>query len=128
MISFDNFRAEDGIPLYYQILRHIRRGVASGTIVDGDALPSRRVLSATLGVNPNTVQRAYRELEDDGLVSNHSGAKSCMVLDAAAVERVRRELIESEARTLVGSLKKTGVAKSEALSLVERFWEEVEDE
>lgn len=124
MISFDDFKAEDGSPLYYQILRHIRRGVASGAIVDGDALPSRRVLSATLGINPNTVQRAYRELEEEGLISSHSGAKSYVVLSEAAVERVRRELVESEARALVGALKKTGVEKSEALTLVERFWEE----
>ncbi len=126
VISFDDFRAEDGSPLYYQILRHIRRGIASGAITDGDALPSRRVLSATLGINPNTVQRAYRELEEEGLISNHSGAKSYVVLSAAAVERVRRELVESEARTLVGSLRRTGVTKDEALELVERFWEEDE--
>ncbi len=126
-ISFDDFRAEDGSPLYYQILRHIRRGVASGAIADGDELPSRRVLSATLGVNPNTVQRAYRELEEEGLINNHSGAKSYVMLDAAAVARVRRELVESEARALVGSLKKAGVEKDEALSLVGRFWEEDEE-
>ncbi|MBE7004153.1 MAG: GntR family transcriptional regulator [Ruminococcaceae bacterium] len=127
MISFDDFRAEDGSPLYYQILRHIRRGIASGVIEDGDALPSRRVLSATLGINPNTVQRAYRELEEEGLISNHSGAKSYVVLNSAAVERVRRELVESEARALVVSLKKSGVTKGEALSLVDKLWEEDEE-
>ncbi|MBO4916009.1 MAG: GntR family transcriptional regulator [Oscillospiraceae bacterium] len=127
MISFEGFKPEDGSPLYYQILRHIRRGIASGVIVDGDALPSRRVLSATLGINPNTVQRAYSELEEEGLVSNRSGAKSYVVLNADTVERVRRELIESEARTLVGSLKKTGVTKDGAVELVERFWEEEEE-
>ena len=127
MISFDDFKAEDGSPLYYQILRHILRGIASGAIADGDALPSRRVLSATLGINPNTVQRAYRELEEHGLVSSRSGAKSYVVLDGAAMERVRRELIESEARGLVVALKKTGVEKDEALALVERFWEEDEE-
>ena len=127
MISFDDFKAEDGSPLYYQILRYILRGIASGAIADGDALPSRRVLSATLGINPNTVQRAYRELEEHGLVSSRSGAKSYVVLDGAAMERVRRELIESEARGLVVALKKTGVEKDEALALVERFWEEDEE-
>lgn len=127
MISFDDFKAEDGSPLYYQILRHIRRGIASGQIVNGDALPSRRVLSATLGINPNTVQRAYRELEEDGLISNHSGAKSYVVLDEATVERVRRELIESELKTLTRSLRTSGVTKDEALTLLERFWEEDEN-
>ena len=127
MVSFDDFKATDGSPLYVQILRHIRQGIAAGTILDGDALPSRRVLSATLGINPNTVQRAYRELEEDGLVSSHSGAKSCMVLPAAAVERVRRELVESEIKTMARTLRAAGVSKDEAKELLERFWEEDEE-
>lgn len=127
MISFDDFRAEDGSPLYFQILRHIRRGVAAGTIRDGDELPSRRVLSALLGVNPNTVQRAYRELEEDGLVSSRSGAKSCMVLNEATVERVRRELVGSEIKTMARALRTSGVTKEEALALLDRFWEEDEE-
>ena len=127
MVSFDDFKATDGSPLYVQILRHIRYGIAAGTIVDGDALPSRRVLSATLGINPNTVQRAYRELEEDGLVSSHSGAKSCMVLPDAAVERVRRELVESEIKTMARTLRAAGVSKDEAKELLGRFWEEDEE-
>ena len=58
MISFDNFIIEDGSPIYQQILLHIKRGVVAGTVADGDELPSRRFLSALLGVNPNTVQKA----------------------------------------------------------------------
>ena len=123
MISFDNFRAQDGIPLYSQILRHIHLGIAAGTIQDGDALPSRRILSATLGINPNTVQRAYRELEDEGLVSNHAGAKSVMVLNEAMIARVRKELVESDVRTLAKSLKAAGVTKEEAQELLVKYWE-----
>ena len=55
MISFDSFVMEEGVPLYQQILLYVKRGIAGGTIQDGDELPSRRVLSALLGVNPNTV-------------------------------------------------------------------------
>ena len=60
MVSFDAFRAVDGTPVYLQIIRYIKRGAVAGTIRDGDELPSRRVLSALLGVNPNTVQKACR--------------------------------------------------------------------
>ena len=127
MVSFDDFKATDGSPLYVQILRHIRHGIAAGTILDGDELPSRRVLSATLGINPNTVQRAYRELEEEGLISSHSGAKSCMVLPDAAVERVRRELVESEIKTMARTLRAAGVSKKEAKELLGRFWEEDEE-
>ena len=53
MVSFEAFRAVDGTPVYLQIINFIKRGAIAGTIRDGDELPSRRVLSALLGINPN---------------------------------------------------------------------------
>ena len=84
MLSFSGFRLEDGSPIYQQIIRYLEQGIAAGTIRDGDGLPSRRVLSAQLGVNPNTVQKAYRLLEEEGLIQSHPGAKSCVAADEAA--------------------------------------------
>ena len=46
MISFDSFIAQDGVPIYLQIVKHIKSGIVSGTVVNGDEVPSRRVLSA----------------------------------------------------------------------------------
>ena len=63
MCDFGGFVPADGLPIYLQIVRYVERGVAAWTIADGEELPSRRVLSAQLGVNPNTVQKAYRLLE-----------------------------------------------------------------
>ena len=68
MISFEGFKTEDGTPVYQQILLYIKRGAVAGTIADGDDLPSRRMLSALLGINPNTVQKAFRLLEEEGLI------------------------------------------------------------
>lgn len=76
MISFQAFRQTDGTPIYLQIIRYIQQGLAAGTVRDGDELPSRRVVSALLAVNPNTVQKAFRLLEDEGLVTSRAGAKS----------------------------------------------------
>ncbi|MBQ3125939.1 MAG: GntR family transcriptional regulator, partial [Clostridia bacterium] len=64
MIDFDCFIIEDGSPIYWQIILYLKRGAVAGSVQDGDELPSRRVLSARLGVNPNTVQKAYRMLEE----------------------------------------------------------------
>ena len=123
MISFETFVMEDGMAIYLQILQYIKRGVVAGTIADGDELPSRRMLSALLGVNPNTVQKAYRMLEEEGLVSSHSGAKSCMVLTGETVEKVRRELLEGDAVNIVAAMKQMGLSKAEALQLLERYWD-----
>ena len=123
MISFDRFIMEDGMPIYLQILLFIKRGVIAGVIADGDELPSRRVLSARLGVNPNTVQKAYRMLEEEGLIQSHSGAKSYMMVDEGKVERIRTELLENDAKTVVSAMRQMGLSKTEALELIERYWE-----
>ena len=123
MISFKGFTMEDGSPIYMQILRHIKRGVAAGSIRDGYELPSRRVLSALLGVNPNTVQKAYRLLEEEELILSHSGAKSYMVLNEEKTERIRAELLESDARSVISAMRQMGISKGEALKLIDRYWE-----
>ena len=123
MISIDEFQPQPGVPIYLQILRFIQRGAAAGRILDGDELPSRRVLSATLGVNPNTVQKAYRLLEDKGLIRSHTGAKSCMVLNAETVHAVRQELLESDVRALVRAMRQTGAEKEDALALIAQLWD-----
>jgi GntR family transcriptional regulator len=64
------------VPIYEQIKKEIVRRVASGILKSRDALPSIRDLAAELLVNPNTVARAYRELEQDGLISTQKGRGS----------------------------------------------------
>ena len=123
MIIFDNFTIEDGSPIYQQILLHIKRGVVAGTVENGDELPSRRFLSALLGVNPNTVQKAYRILEDEGLIVSHSGAKSCMLLDEEKIQKIREELIEDDAAGAIRKLRLMGISKEEALMLIEKYWD-----
>lgn len=126
MISFEEFVPVAGVPIYLQILRYIQRGAAAGRIQNGDELPSRRVLSALLGVNPNTVQKAYRLLEEKGLISSHTGAKSYMVLNEETVQAIRQELLESEVRALVTAMRQTGASKEDALALISKIWDEDE--
>ena len=123
MISFEHFLMEDGTPIYLQILLYIKRGIIAGTIQNNDELPSRRMLSALLSVNPNTVQKAYRMLEDEGLIESRSGAKSYMVLDDEKMNRIKEELLENDAQTIVRAMKQMGLSKTEAISLIEKFWE-----
>lgn len=128
MVDFSTFVPEDGLPIYLQIIRHVKRAIAAGTVQAGDELPSRRVLSAQLGVNPNTVQKAYKLLEDEGIISSRSGAKSEIALSPELVEQIRRQLLEQEAGLLVRALRQAGLEKEAALALLERLWEENEEE
>lgn len=116
----------EGSPIYVQILRHIKRGVVAGTIRDGDELPSRRMLSALLGVNPNTVQKAYKMLEEEGLMQSHSGAKSLMQLDEAKIGLVRAELTRGVAAELTAALRHMGLTCAEAMALIQKMWEDDE--
>jgi len=124
MVSFEAFRAVDGAPVYLQIINFIKRGAIAGTIRDGDELPSRRVLSALLGINPNTVQKAFHILEEEHMMESRTGAKSCMTLPPDTLDALRREVLSDELRAMARTLRQLGISKEEALRLIEQAWEE----
>jgi GntR family transcriptional regulator len=62
-----------GVPVYRQIIDQVRGGMAAGTLAAGDQLPTVRQLAVDLAINPNTVLRAYRELELGGTLETHQG-------------------------------------------------------
>ena len=127
MIDFEGFVQTEGQPIYLQIMRYIKQGLASGIIADGEELPSRRALSAYLTVNPNTVQKAYRLLEEEGLVQSPAGAKSFVCATERHRAALRRELTENELRGMVRNMKGMGLTAKEAAALVEKLYAEEEN-
>ena len=126
MVSFEAFRTVDGTPVYLQIINFIKRGAIAGTIRDGDELPSRRVLSALLGINPNTVQKAFHMLEEEHLMESRTGAKSCMTLPPDTLDALRREVLSDELCAMARTLRQLGISREEALRLIEQAWKEEE--
>ena len=86
-----NYR--DPRPIYVQILAEYKRLILSGALERGAKLPSVRELAGQLAINPNTIQRAYRELEADGFIVSMPG-KGSFVADAA--DRGRQKRLEAE--------------------------------
>lgn len=127
LIDFEGFVQTEGQPIYLQIMRYIKQGMASRIIADGEELPSRRALSAYLTVNPNTVQKAYRLLEEEGLVQSHAGAKSFVCATERQRAALRRELTENELRGMVRNMKGMGLTAKEAAALVEKLYAEEEN-
>ena len=123
MISFDAFVLEDNVPIYLQIVGYIKRGIVAGTIPDGAEMPSRRMLSALLGVNPNTVQKSYAMLEEEGLIHSRSGAKSCVAADDAAIRRLRGELLGQNLKTVIDAMKQMGMDLEDAQAALADHWE-----
>jgi len=82
-----------GVPVYRQIIDQVRGGIASGSLVAGYQLPTVRQLAVDLSINPNTVVRAYRELELGGLLETHQGTGtfiSTQKMKRADAERERQ--------------------------------------
>ncbi len=88
-----NFR--DPRPIYEQLRDGIRRLILSGVLAEGSKLPSVRELAGQLAINPNTIQRAYRELEAEGCISSVPGRGSFVCAAAAAASARQRELREA---------------------------------
>lgn len=82
-----------GVPVYRQLMDQVRAGIASGSLAAGDQLPTVRQLAVDLAINPNTVMRAYRELELGGLLETHQGTGTFIAskkVEKASAERERQ--------------------------------------
>ena len=93
-----NYR--DARPIYEQVRDGLRRLIVSGAIADGEKLPSVRALASQLAINPNTIQRAYSELESEGYAASVPGKGSFAVRRERADDGRRLALTETLRETL----------------------------
>lgn len=124
MVRFDDLHLREGTPIYAQIIQHLKAGIAAGTVRDGDELPSRRTLSALLGVNPNTIQKAFRMLEEEGLISSRTGSKSCVSLSSEQSQAMQQQLPHAHTLEYIRKMKAMGVTRTQAIALMEELWKE----
>ena len=123
MVSFEQLVLNDRSPIYLQIVRFVQRGIISGAIRNQEELPSRRVLSSLLSVNPNTVQRAYKIMEDEGLIESRTGAKSCISITEDRLVRIRKQLVTEEIRSAITIFKQMGLSRQETLDQINALWD-----
>lgn len=109
MISI-NYR--DGRPIYEQVRDGLRQLIIAGALPGGSRMPSVRELAASLTINPNTIQRAYRELEEEGYTVSVPGKGSfvCEQSDAAAM---RKEELKASYQALLSEMKQLGAGEEE---------------
>ena len=114
----------DPRPIYLQIKEGLCRLILSGAVKTGERLPSVRELAGQLAINPNTIQRAYRELESDGFIYSVSGKGSF----AAALQEVdagRRSAKEKEFRAAAQELLRLGTPKGDLVAILDELEQEV---
>ena len=110
-----NYR--DTRPIYEQIKDQLRKLILTGGIAQGEKLPSVRELATQLAINPNTIQRAYTELEQEGYIYSIPGKGSFAAGDVEAGGRRKKEL-EAQLREVLRELKYLGAERSELEALI----------
>jgi GntR family transcriptional regulator len=117
----------DGLPIYLQIVNQVKYLVASGRLEPGEELPAIRVLAERLVVNPNTVARAYRELEFAGVVEKRRTAGT--FVSAAGSPLARRErlkILTERVDALLAEARQLGVRTEDVVELIHRRDERLE--
>ena len=111
---------KDGVPLYQQIVNQVKYLVASGRLTPGEELLPIRVLAEQLLINPNTVARAYRELETAGLLTKRLGAGTYVSGDGSPLAwSERMKILQERAAALVVEARQLGVPIAEVMNLVQ---------
>jgi len=98
--------------------------VLQGRFKNGDEVPSRRLLATQLDVNPNTVQKAFVELEKEGLIKTPPNAKSVVSVSEAVLDSLKVDLLIGQISTLVTAAKGSGICCEQIISMIYAEWED----
>ena len=110
-----NYR--DGRPIYEQVKDDLRRLVVTGAMRPGEKLPSVRELAVSLAINPNTIQRAYRELESEGYIVSVPG-KGSFVCDGDQAARARRQELLERFEKMVKEMEQLGIPRRQLMDIL----------
>ena len=116
-----HINTSDGQPIYRQIVQQIKLLAASGRIRPGDELPPIRRLAEELVINPNTVARAYRELETAGILESRQGSGTRVTRNGSPLnQREKNRLLTDRADALLAEARQLGADFDEILSLLKK--------
>ncbi len=111
--------AHNGLAVYDQIVRQVKFAVADGAIRSGELVPSVRELARELAINPNTVARAYRELQDDGVLETVRGTGLAVAANARRqCQAERAKLIRARLKLVLDEAQHSGLEVTEIESLI----------
>jgi GntR family transcriptional regulator len=109
-----------GVPLYLQLIEQVKRAVALGSLAPGEQLPTVKSLALSLTINPNTVARAYRDLERDGVIETSPGRGSFVRGDATSTAKSHRAMDDVASTVLaeaVREAKTLGLSRARATEI-----------
>lgn len=118
-MNLKDFEFNDNEPIYLQIIELIKRSIATGDLVPGDKLPSVREMSSSLGVNPNTLQRAYGELERLGITYTRRGMGSFVSEGQNEPDKMQEQMGIEISEKYLRDMSAIGLSKEKAIKLLE---------
>ena len=113
-----NFIANDREPVYQQIIRYMRQLIVKGHLKPGDPVPSRREMAINIKVNPNTVQKAYKEMEDMGIINTVRTYQSTITTDEKILSKIKYDLIHESLEVFIENMRAIDVEKDEIIEII----------
>ncbi|WP_214847676.1 GntR family transcriptional regulator [Exiguobacterium sp. s193] len=110
-------------PVYLQVIRWFKERIATEELERGQEIPSRREIAAQLGINPNTAQKAYKEMEEQHLITTERNVPSKITTDPEIVSKVRTELLNEAVEQFVHSIQAIQVPLEEVVTKIEHLYE-----
>lgn len=111
-------------PVFIQIMEKLKRDIVTGVYAPGDKLPSVRDLAGEAAVNPNTMQRAFSELEREGLVYTQRTNGRFITEDLNLINQLKEQMALDAITNFLSSMQQLGFSKKETLTLIEETLEE----
>lgn len=109
-------------PVYEQLIEQVETMVLTGVMKSGDKMPSVRSLSGELSINPNTIQKAYAELDRKGLIASVPGKGSFISENAMDIIGNDKREQAADLKDLIGGMKLAGVTKQEIMKIIEEVY------
>ncbi len=123
-MNFTDLKIDDSGPVYLQVVRFFKRKILIGELLNGDELPSRRVLAATLGLNLTTIQKIYKQLEDEKLIDTQPNSKTLVCYRDSQIKDIENELIKTRVEKFVEEVKSCNVSKETLIAILEDVWDD----
>lgn len=118
------WKFDEKSPIYAQIAQHVKMQIISNQVKSGDQLPTVREYAEEAGVNPNTMQRAFTELEREGMVYSQRTSGRFVTEDSDLIAEKRLEVAQLELENFVSNMQKIGFSKTDIIPELSRFLKE----
>ncbi len=123
MLHFYDLKLNNRDPVYQQAALYVKKQILLGKAVSGDKLPSRREVASQLNINPNTVQKAFKLMEDEGFVRTSSTSGSVVYVDDEIFRRIEAELTQELVKSFVDSAKEIQMPYKRVIELISEQWD-----